>query len=153
MWFLLLWVIGLVTSFVYFGFMGIPANTNEIASTLLLHQFVVTFGLLGVIGFIESIIFGNKIAKMIGWPGGPYQTKYGFYQLSIGVTGVMTIWFGGLFWLAALVNMYVFALSGLWTHTAEMINHKRLEKNHIVNIIINLAYQVFLTALYWLSHA
>ncbi len=151
MWFLLLWAIGLITSVIYFLITGVPNDLSEIFSILLLHQFVVTFGLLGLIGFIESVLFGNKIAKMIGWPGGPYQTKYGFYQLTLGVTGVMTIWFDGYFWLAVLVNMYVFGVSGLWTHIAEMINQKKSDLYHLANIVINACYQTFITTLYLLT--
>lgn len=148
MWFLLLWGIGVLTSIIYFLVFGLPLNVKEIYRILLLHQFVVTFGLLGIIGFIESVICGNKIAKMIGWPGGPYQTKYGFFQLCLGVTGVMTLWVDGTFWLAVLTNMYIFGISGFWTHIAEMINHKRFDRMHMANIIVNACYQLFLTTLY-----
>ena len=151
MWFLLLWVISLITSSVYFLMYGLPTSVKDVSSILLLHQFVVTFGLLGLIGFIESVLFGKKISKIIGWPGGPYQTKYGFFQLNLGVIGVMTIWFDGLFWLAALVSMYVFGLSGLWTHISEIMNHKKSRTVHIVNIVINVCYQIFLTVLYIFS--
>jgi hypothetical protein len=147
MWFLLLWGIGFLTSLIYFFIIGFPKNVSEGSTLLLLHQFVVTFGLLGVIGFIESVLFGDKISKMIAWPGGPYQTKYGFFQLCLGVTGVMAIWFRGSYWVAVLVNMYVFGLSGLWTHIAEMIKLKKLDFMHMANLVINACYQTFITVL------
>lgn len=151
MWFLLLWGAGLVTSLIYFFIFGLPKSISEISNIVLLQQFVVTFGLLGLLGFFESVIFGDKIAKMVGWPGGPYQTKYGFFQLCLGVTGVMAFWFRGPFWFAVLVNMYVFSLAGFWTHISEMIKHKKLDRVHIINIIINAAYQIFITVLYLLT--
>lgn len=148
MWFLLLWGAGVVVSLIYFFVEGFPSNSSELSNTLLLHQFVVTFGLLGLLGFIESVVIGDKIAKMIGWPGGPYQAKYGFFQLCLGVTGVMAIWFQGSFWLAVLVNMYVFGLAGFWTHISEMVKHKKLDINHMTNLVINACYQTFITVLY-----
>ena len=147
MWFLLLWGMGLLTSVIYFFIYGFPHNLAQVCNVLLLHQFVVTFGLVGVIGFIVNIILADKTAKQLGWSGGPFQIKYGFSQLGLGVMGVLAIWFRGYFWIATIVNMYIYGLSGFWTHTEEMFKHKKLDAGHISNLIMDVLYQAFITAL------
>lgn len=147
MWFILLWALGLATSGIYFLLTGVPQHTSDIYTIILLHQFVVTFGLVGVIGVVVNIIFAKQCAEKLGWPGGPFQVKYGFCQLCLGVMGVMAIWYRGPFWVAVLVNMYMYGLSGFWTHTAEMIKLKKADAGHIGNLIMDILYQAFITIL------
>lgn len=106
-----------------------------------------TFGLIGIIGIFENIILAKKTAALVGWPHSPYQIKYGFCQLCLGYIGVMTFWVKGTFWIAALVTMYMYGLSGFWTHTAEMIKNKKIDRSNMSNLIMNLCYQLFITAL------
>lgn len=147
MWFLLLWGMGLVGAFVDFFIHGMPKTTAEICNVLLLYQFVITFGLVGVIGFIVNIAIADRTAKSLGWPGGPFQIKYGFSQLGLGVMGVMAIWFHGNFWVGVLVTMYIYGLSGLWSHTQLMIENKKWDAGNVSNIIMDIVYQAFITAL------
>ena len=112
-----------------------------------MHQFVVTFGLLGIIGTITNIIKAEDNAKALGWPGGPFQIKYGFSQLGLGVMGVMCIWFRGGFWLGTLVSMYIYGVSGLWSHIAEMKRQGKATVNDVGNLIIDVIYQIMLTVL------
>lgn len=147
MWFLLLWGLGLLTSIIYFFINGLPQDTKTIYSVILLHQFVVTFGLVGVLGILVNIVFAKSTAKKLGWPGGPFQIKYGFSQLGLGVMGIMAIWFRGNFWVGVLVTMYIYGLSGLWSHTELMIKDKKFDAGHIANIIMDICYQAFITIL------
>lgn len=147
MWFLLLWVLGLLTSAVHFFIIGAPKNLSQASTIILLHQFVVTFGLVGVLGCLSNIVYANKTAKMLNWPGGPFQIKYGFSQIGLGVVGILAIWFRGPFWVGVLVTMYIYGISGFWTHTEEMIKHKKLDRGHLGNLIMDVAYQTFITVL------
>lgn len=147
MWFLLLWAIGIITAIVHLTVLNQPFTLELVSRTILLHQFVVTFGLCGIIGVIGNIIYADKLSKKLGWPGGPFQIKYGFTQLGLGVLGVMTIWYTDHFWVAALVNMYLYGLSGFWTHTQTMIDNKKIDWDSIGNLIMDIVYQSFLTAL------
>jgi hypothetical protein len=147
MWFLLLWGLGLATAMIHFLIVGFSKSTSEIASILLLHQFVVTFGLVAVVGMLTNVFFADKTAEMLKWPGGPFQIKYGFSQLCLGVMGVMAIWFHGTFWAATLVNMYLYGLSGFWTHGQEMIRNKKFDASNVCNTIMNICYQLFITIL------
>lgn len=147
MWFLLLWALGLGYSGIEFWQHGLPQDIHELSRILLLGQFVVTFGLLGIVGMITNVFWANATATKLNWPGGPFQIKYGFSQLCIGVMGVMCLWFHGNFWAATLVNMYMYGLSGLWTHTQEMVKNKKPDLSNVSNLIMNALYQAFITLL------
>lgn len=147
MWFLLLWIMGIISGAVHLFIIGWPHDPSEIARIFLLHQFVVTFGLVGIIGAVVNIVIADKTAESLGWPGGPFQIKYGFSQLGLGIMGVLAIWFHGNFWVGVLVTMYIYGLSGLWSHIHEMIRKKKLIFNDVGNIVLDVLYQTFITLL------
>ncbi|MDQ0191715.1 DUF6790 family protein [Paenibacillus wynnii] len=147
MWFLALWLLGIISGLVHLYTLGFPNNVSDISTILLLHQFVVTFGLVGVIGYVVNIARADETAKMLGWPGGPFQVKYGFSQVGLGVMGILAIWFQGTFWVGVLVTMYIYGLSGLWSHTHVMIKNKKLDADSISNLIMDVVYQTFITVL------
>lgn len=147
MFFLVLWGLGLLASGLHFLFFGVPETLAEISSVILLDQFIFTFGSLGIIGIIINVFFAEKTSTMLGWPGGPYQIKYGFSQLGIGLMGVLAIWMRGPFWAATLINMYIYGLSGFWTHTQEMLENGKADASNVGNIIMNFFYQLFITLL------
>ena len=145
MWFLLLWGFGIIASIIHWLINGSPSSLNDLSHVLLFYQFTVTFVLLGIIGFMVNVIYADNTSKKLGWPGGPFQIKYGFSQLGLGVLGLLTIWLRGNFWAAVIVSMYIYGLSGLWTHTEEMIKVRKLDLNHLFNIIMDIIYQAFIT--------
>lgn len=147
MWFLVLWLLGLISGGIHLYMLGFPGEMSEISRVLLLHQFVVTFGLVGVIGYVVNIARADQTAKMLGWPGGPFQVKYGFSQVGLGVMGIMAIWFQGNFWVGVLVTMYIYGLSGLWSHTYVMIKNRKVDGDSIGNLIMDVVYQTFITVL------
>jgi len=147
MWFLLLWAIGLVAAGIDFLVTGSPKTISEVCTVLLLYQFVVTFGLVAIIGFFINVVIPEKTAKSLGWPGGPFQIKYGFSQLGLGIFGVMAIWFRGNFWVGVLLTMYIYGLSGLWSHSQIMIQNKKWDVGNVANIIMDILYQAFITIL------
>lgn len=147
MFFLVLWVLGIITAIVDLYLKGFPSDSSQICSVLLLHQFVVTFGLLGITGLLSNMIFAKKNAEMIGWPGGPFQVKYGFSQLGLGIMGVMCIWFRDGFWLGTIVSMYIYGISGFWSHWNVMRMNKKADADSIANIVMDIAYQTFITVL------
>lgn len=147
MFILVLIAAGIVTGGIQLAMGNGFGDISVVCSTLLLHKFVVTFGLLGIIGTITNIIKAEDNAKALGWPGGPFQIKYGFSQLGLGVMGVMCIWFRGGFWLGTLVSMYIYGVSGLWSHIAEMKRQGKATVNDVGNLIIDVIYQIMLTVL------
>lgn len=147
MWILVIIAIGVITGYIDILISGSFGDVSAMCSTMLLHQFVITYGLIGVIGVITNIIKAEDNAKALGWPGGPFQIKYGFSQFGIGLIGIMCIWFRGRFWLGALITMYVYGISGLWSHIAEMKRQEKIIFADMVNIVVDILYQVILTIL------
>jgi len=147
MWFLVLWALGIISAVVHMFIVGFPEAIEEISRIVLLYQFIVTFGLVGLIGTYINIFDAENTAKKLGWPGGLFQIKYGFSQLGIGVMGILAIWLHGNFWAATLVTMYIYGLSGLWSHTSVMIKEKKVSAMELGNIIMDICYQGFITAL------
>ena len=147
MWFLLLWLLGLLGALASFMIHGFPATAQQWAESFLLYQFVITFGLVGVIGLVVNIIWADNTAQRLGWPGGPFQIKYGFSQVGLGVMGVLSIWYHGSFWAGTIVTMYIYGLSGLWSHTRVMIQQGEWHAGEAANIVMDIAYQTFLTVL------
>lgn len=152
MWIVVFLGAGVLTAVGQLAIGGFTADYTEVMSTLLLHQFVVPHGLIAVGGFIINVITPEKTAAKLGWPSGPFQIKYGFAQVGLGVMGVMSIWFHGNFWLGTLVTLYIYGISGLWTHTLE-IRRKRAETGktdwiEVSNIVLDVVYHLVLT---WMS--
>ena len=152
MWILVLIGLGVITGLAQLALAGFPSETAIIMHTLLLHQFAVTHGLLAVIGFFTTVITPRQTAEKLGWATSPYQIKYGFQRLGLGVIGVLTIWFQGNFWAAALITLYIHGASGMWTHTQEVVRKHRengtTDWAEIGNIVLGVIYHIVLT---WMS--
>lgn len=152
MWILAFIGAGVVTAVIQLAVEGFPGDSSRVFAVLLLHQFAVTHGLIAVGGFIINVLMPERTAAQLGWPSGPFQVKYGFAQLGLGVMGVLSIWFQGNFWVGTLVTLYIYGLSGLWTHTQEVMR-KRTEEGRtdwveMWNIILDVIYHFALT---WMS--
>ena len=152
MWILVLIGLGVITGLAQLALAGFPSETTINMHTLLLHQFAVTHGLLAVIGFFTNVITPRQTAEKLGWATSPYQIKYGFQQLGLGIIGALTIWFQGNFWAATLITLYIYGASGLWTHTQEVVRKHRENGTtdwiEIGNIVLDVIYHVVLT---WMS--
>lgn len=147
MFFLVLWAIGLISGIVQILITKQPFNAYVVSSTLLLHQFVVTSGLVAVIGVYSNIIAADKTAEQLNWPGGPFQIKYGFTQLGLLAFGIMAIFYKGEFWIGALLINYLYGVMGGFTLIHEMVKAKKINKDSMARVIMDAAYQVFLTIL------
>lgn len=152
MWIVVIIGIGVLTAAVQWAVQGFPSDPVHIMHTVLLHQFVVTHGIIAVVGFIINVLRPEQTAAQLGWPSGPFQIKYGFAQVGLGVMGLLSIWFQGNFWVGTLVTLYVYGVSGLWTHTLE-VRRKHRETGRwdwieLGNIILDVIYHLALT---WMS--
>lgn len=128
------------------------ADFVEWMRVLLLHQFAVTHGINAVGGLIMNVLYPKRTAAQLGWASSPYQVKYGFQQVGLGAMGVLSIWFQGNFWVGTLVALYIYGISGLWTHTQEILR-KRKETGktdgiEVSNIVLDVIYHLVLT---WMS--
>ncbi|WP_025273139.1 DUF6790 family protein [Haloglycomyces albus] len=152
MWILAIIGMGVLTATGQLAIGGFSADFSEVMEVMLLHQFVVTHGLVAVIGFIMNVLYPKKSAAQLGWATSPFQIKYGFAQFGLGVMGVLAIWFEGNFWVGVLVTLYIYGLSGLWTHTQEIMRKRREEGRidwvEVSAIVLDVVYHLVLT---WMS--
>lgn len=152
MWIVVIIGMGVLTALIQAAIQGFPADHVYWMKTLLLHQFVVSHGIIAVGGFIINVLTPKQTAAKLGWPSGPFQVKYGFAQVGLGVMGVLSIFFQGNFWVGTLVTLYIYGISGLWTHTQEVWRKRRetgkTDWIEVGNIILDVIYHLVLT---WMS--
>ena len=152
MWILAIIGIGVLTVIVQLAIQGFSADSTQVMKVFLLHQFAVSHGIIAVGGFIMNVLYPKKTADQLGWATSPFQVKYGFAQVGLGVMGVLSIWFEGNFWVGTLVTLYIYGFSGLWTHTQEVMRKRREDGRvdwiEVGNIVLDVVYHVVLT---WMS--
>ena len=88
-------------------------------------------GLQGLFAFIGHFFKADEVARDIGWPtGSPFQREIAFANLALGTLGIMSIWFRGNFWFAAIVARSVFSWGAAYGH---IIDLKKRENISILN--------------------
>jgi hypothetical protein len=106
-----------------------PGNWTfaSICQNLLFYQMTVTLTLSGLISFFGHVFKSDSVAESIGWAkGSPFQKELGYAELGYALAGVMCIFYGREFWLAAIVlTSPLYLLAGI-NHIKEMIVEKTL---------------------------
>ena len=100
-----------------------------IAETYLLYLLVVYVGVMGVVTFVFHVFFPVWTSASIGWSTSPYEYEVGMADLTIGVLGILCIWFRGNFWLATAIANAVWLLGDAVGHVRQVIEHN----NHAMN--------------------
>ena len=94
-----------------------PRTKLRVVHILLLYALIVGVGVMGLLfGFIPHVFFPVETAKMIGWPGSPFQFEVGVLDGAWGVLGFLCIWLGGTFWLATGLGWSLFMLGATYGH-------------------------------------
>jgi len=101
-----------------------PVTKERAVCLLLLYALVLDVGVIGfVFGFIPHVFFADAAAKSIGWPtGSPFQFEVGIHDGAWGVLGFLSIWIGGLFWLATGLGWSLFMLGACYGHIAQTVH-------------------------------
>jgi hypothetical protein len=103
------------------------AHGTPIAHQALRNALVFAVGVGGLIAGIGHTVFRDQVADSLGWPkGNPFQLEVGFADFAIGVVGIMSAWYSGRFWLAAIVVVSVFLLCDAIGHVVEMVRSRNL---------------------------
>ena len=78
-------------------------------------------GLQGLFAFIGHFFKADEVARGIGWPtGSPFQREIAFANLAMGTLGIMSIWFRGNFWFAAIAARSVFSWGAAYGHIIDL---------------------------------
>src|SRR5271155_4027599 len=100
-----------------------------IAETYLLYLFVIYVGLMGLLTAYAHVFQPVQTSASIGWSTSPYEYEVGMADLTMGVLGVLCIWFRGNFWLATAIANAVWLLGDAVGHIRQMT----LNDNHAAN--------------------
>lgn len=81
-----------------------PKPTEVFLSYILFFN----MGLMGLLAAYAHVFMGPETARSIGWePGSPFQYEIGMANLAFGVLGILSYWFRGSFWDAAIIGWSV----------------------------------------------
>jgi hypothetical protein len=100
-----------------------------IAETYLLYLLVIYVGVMGVVTFIFHVFFAATASASIGWAPSPFEYEVGIADLTVGVLGILCVWFRENFWLATATANAVWLLGDAVGHVRQMIE----QNNHAQN--------------------
>lgn len=152
--FLFTWMIGILTGTVTILFHPGTWTFASVCHNLLFYQMTVTLTLSGLIGFLGHVFKSDSVAESVGWAkGSPFQKELGFAELGYALAGVMCIFYGRDFWLAAIVLASpLYLLAGI-NHIKEMIIEKNYASRNTWTIIPDLLMPVSWVLLYIFSRS
>ena len=105
------------------------ASGQSIAATYLIYLLVIYVGLMGILTAYAHVFRPIQTSASIGWSTSPYEYEVGMADLTLGVLGVLCLWFRGNFWLATAVANAVWLLGDAIGHIRQML----LFNNHAAN--------------------
>ena len=105
------------------------SSKQAIAATYLIYLLVIYVGLMGILTAYAHVFRPIQTSASIGWSTSPYEYEVGMADLTLGVLGVLCLWFRGNFWLATAVANAVWLLGDAIGHIRQML----LFNNHAAN--------------------
>jgi hypothetical protein len=109
-----------------------PSNRSSkaaIARTYLLYLLFVYVGLMGLLTAYAHVFRPVETSASIGWSTSPYEYEVGMADLTVGVLGVLCLWFRGNFWLATAIANAVWLLGDAIGHIRQIA----INNNHAAN--------------------
>jgi hypothetical protein len=100
-----------------------------IAGAYLIYLFVIYVGLMGLLTAYAHVFRPMQTSASIGWSTSPYEYEAGMADLTIGVLGVLCVWFRGNFWLATAIANLVWLEGDAIGHIRQMEEYN----NHAAN--------------------
>ncbi len=110
-----------------------PARRSHgaaIAGTFLLYLFVIYVGLMGLLTAYAHVFRPLQTSASIGWATSPYEYEVGIADLTIGVLGVLCVWFRGNFWLATAVANLVWLEGDALGHIRQVVVYHDQAQNN-----------------------
>jgi hypothetical protein len=102
---------------------------SSILRTYLLWLFFVYVGLMGLLTAYAHVFRPVQTSASIGWATSPYEYEVGMADLTVGILGVLCLWFRGDFWLATAIANAVWLLGDAVGHIRQII----LYNDHAAN--------------------
>jgi hypothetical protein len=105
------------------------SSAHAIAATYLIYFLFFYVGVMGVFTAYAHVFRPMQTSASIGWATSPYEYEVGMADLTVGVLGVLCLWFRGNFWLATAIANAVWLLGDAIGHLREVTLHN----NHAAN--------------------
>ena len=110
---------------VVMGILQILIWHENVINAFLFAFILSNIGLQGLFAFMGHFFKADEVARGIGWPtGNPFQREIAFANLAMGTLGIMSIWFRGNFWFAAIVARSVFSWGVAYGHIIDLKKRK-----------------------------
>jgi hypothetical protein len=105
------------------------ASRKSVAETYLIYLLFFFVGVMGVLAAYAHVFRPLQTSASIGWSTSPYEYEVGMADLTVGVLGLLCVWFRGNFWLATAIANAVWLLGDAIGHLRELTLHN----DHAVN--------------------
>ena len=92
-----------------------------IVETYLAYLFFVYVGVMGVLTAYAHVFRPVQTSASIGWATSPYEYEVGMADLTVGVLGLLSLWFRGNFWLATAIATAVWLLGDAIGHVRQLL--------------------------------
>ncbi len=123
-------VLALVSASIYLAISSRSRSSRGgIVRTYLLYLLFVYVGLMGLLTAYAHVFLPIETSASIGWTPSPYEYEVGMADLTVGVLGILSLWFHGDFWLATAIANAVWLLGDSIGHIRQMV----LNNNHAAN--------------------
>jgi hypothetical protein len=96
-------------------------SAAAIAETYLIYLFVLYVGLMGVLTAYAHVFRPLQTSASIGWVTSPYEYEVGMADLTVGVLGILCLWFRANFWLATAIANAVWLLGDSVGHIRQLL--------------------------------
>jgi hypothetical protein len=129
-----------------------PSTRGRVVHLLLLYALVLDVGVIGLpLGFIPHVFFPDQAAELIGWPlESPFQLEVGFHDGAWGLLGFLSIWIGGLFWVATGLGWSFFMLGATYGHLYQTLREGNYAPYNFLTIFSDGFIAVWLLVLLYL---
>ena len=101
-----------------------PARRRSRASVVeiyLIYLFFIYVGLMGLLTAYAHVFRPLQTSASIGWSTSPYEYEVGMADLTVGVLGLLSLWFRGNFWLATAIATAVWLLGDAIGHVRQLL--------------------------------
>jgi hypothetical protein len=128
------------------------SSRAAIVETYLIYLFVIYVGLMGVLTAYFHVFAPERASASIGWAMSPFEYEVGMADLTVGVLGVLCVWFRGNFWLATAIANAVWLLGDAVGHIRQLlVNNDRAANNSGIFLYAEIATPLLILGmtLYW----
>jgi hypothetical protein len=105
-------------------------SRSAVVGTYLLYLLVIYVGLMGLLTAYAHVFRPVQTSASIGWSTSPYEYEVGMADLTVGVLGVLCLWFRGNFWLATAIANAFWLLGDAIGHVRQVIENNNHAENN-----------------------